>query len=172
MTETVHALPPRTPPPASRLPLSVLSARPPAPSPAGFPRLPALPEPRVAGQAGPAGPGVRSGMRVRALGASLSARQPPFVSRRLRLLRSHGHMELPARGVPGATPGPETPPPRGLPCAARRPRPPAGRRPPGAPWASGSAPCPKLRLTAWGPGAPLHLPPSPKLSPALPSCLL
>lgn len=76
MTETVHALPPRTPPPASRLPLSVLSARPPAPSPAGFPRLPALPEPRVAGQAGPAGPGVRSGMRVRSLGASLSARQP------------------------------------------------------------------------------------------------
>jgi hypothetical protein len=54
----------------------------------------------------------------RALRASPHARQPlscPLFPGRWRLLRSHGHVVLPARGVPGSTPGPGDTPALGQP---------------------------------------------------------
>lgn len=53
------------------------------------------------------------------------AAEPPFVSRRSRLVQSHGHMALPAAGAPGAAPGPgDAPAPRPGPAPPQA----AGRR--------------------------------------------
>lgn len=46
---------------------------------------------------------------------SQAAAKLPFVSHCSRLLQSHGHVALPARGVPGSTPGPGDAPALGQP---------------------------------------------------------
>lgn len=65
---------------------------------------------------------------------SQAAAKLPFVSHCSRLLQSHGHVALPARGVPGSTPGPGDAPALGQPVGCWLP---AQPRAPYPCWAQG-----------------------------------
>lgn len=86
--------------------------------------LPVTPDSRFPRRS-PRGIGVQHGTSgSRALRASPHARQwlsCPLFPSRSRLLRSHGHVVLPARGVPGSTPGPGDAPALGQPVGCWMP---------------------------------------------------
>lgn len=95
----------------------------------------------------------------RAFRASPPRQQPqscPLFPGRLRLLRSHGHVVLPARGVPGSTPGPGDAPALGQPVGCWLPP------HPGAPYSCWAHDLPGNSALGRGPST-IHCPGSQRL---------